>query len=253
MFSQFRWTLGTIWCSLNHESVLWPVHGHYECRTCGRRYPAFSEAPVGTWSKSATFRSAMSILLLGMGLAMSSRTAEAALAMKGQATLGAQSARERYTALAGAAGDLAMSVEIHASLSNSGKSAQLRAIRSLAPIGECRHGVLQLAGDHYGQRASNRAVPGSRGAGIRTAGCFSLGHSSALQIQPTGLSNWSRSEFIRSGVKFRESPPGAPFPIPTPVCSAINRFPVESTSCQQMHNVATPRLGRRYIGKPPNP
>jgi hypothetical protein len=40
---------------------------------------------------------------------------------------------------------------------------------------------------------------------------------------------------------------------PDHLCSAINRFAVESTSCQQMNNVVTPRLGRRYIGKPPNP
>jgi hypothetical protein len=37
------------------------------------------------------------------------------------------------------------------------------------------------------------------------------------------------------------------------LCSAINPFAVESTSCQQMCNVVTSRLGRRYVGNPPNP
>src|SRR5215467_1354739 len=37
------------------------------------------------------------------------------------------------------------------------------------------------------------------------------------------------------------------------LCSAINPFTVEPTSCQQMHNVVTSRVGRRYIGDPPNP
>jgi hypothetical protein len=46
MFRELQWELGAIWCSLMHESVMWPVHGHYECRTCGRRYPAFAEAPI---------------------------------------------------------------------------------------------------------------------------------------------------------------------------------------------------------------
>jgi hypothetical protein len=29
-------TLGSLWCSLAHEAPMWPIHGHYECRTCGR-------------------------------------------------------------------------------------------------------------------------------------------------------------------------------------------------------------------------
>ncbi len=35
--------LGEIWCRLMHESPMWPIHGHYECRTCGRRYPVVWE------------------------------------------------------------------------------------------------------------------------------------------------------------------------------------------------------------------
>jgi len=38
--------LGTIWCSLRHDSLTWPIHGQSECRKCGRRYPAFAEAPI---------------------------------------------------------------------------------------------------------------------------------------------------------------------------------------------------------------
>jgi hypothetical protein len=29
---------GTFWCDLMHDSPMWPIHGQYECRTCGRRY-----------------------------------------------------------------------------------------------------------------------------------------------------------------------------------------------------------------------
>jgi hypothetical protein len=28
----------TFWCDLMHDSPMWPIHGHYECRTCGRHY-----------------------------------------------------------------------------------------------------------------------------------------------------------------------------------------------------------------------
>src|SRR5215813_1058082 len=31
--------LGTAWCELAHDAPMWPVHGQYECRSCGRHYP----------------------------------------------------------------------------------------------------------------------------------------------------------------------------------------------------------------------
>ncbi len=30
--------VGALWCSLMHNSPMWPMHGHYECRVCGRQY-----------------------------------------------------------------------------------------------------------------------------------------------------------------------------------------------------------------------
>src|SRR6266851_9246565 len=33
------WKFGTLWCDLMHDAPMWPIHGEYECRTCGRRYP----------------------------------------------------------------------------------------------------------------------------------------------------------------------------------------------------------------------
>jgi len=29
---------GTLWCTFVHDSPMWPIRGHYECRTCGRQY-----------------------------------------------------------------------------------------------------------------------------------------------------------------------------------------------------------------------
>ena len=51
MFRELRSTIGAIWCSLAHKSLMWPVHGHYGCRTCGRRYPAFAEVPMADRTK----------------------------------------------------------------------------------------------------------------------------------------------------------------------------------------------------------
>ena len=31
--------LGTLWCAFMHDAPMWPIHGQYECRTCGRHYP----------------------------------------------------------------------------------------------------------------------------------------------------------------------------------------------------------------------
>jgi hypothetical protein len=31
--------LGVWWCILMHDSARWPIHGHYECASCGRRFP----------------------------------------------------------------------------------------------------------------------------------------------------------------------------------------------------------------------
>ena len=34
-----RGYIAEIWCRTMHDSSMWPSHGHYQCRTCGREYP----------------------------------------------------------------------------------------------------------------------------------------------------------------------------------------------------------------------
>ncbi len=31
--------IGERWCILMHHAPMWPIHGYYRCRTCGRRFP----------------------------------------------------------------------------------------------------------------------------------------------------------------------------------------------------------------------
>jgi hypothetical protein len=37
--------IGDFWCQLMHRKPMWPSHGQYECRTCGRRHPVCWEQP----------------------------------------------------------------------------------------------------------------------------------------------------------------------------------------------------------------
>src|SRR5271166_6336418 len=146
MLRELRWTIGTIWCKLKHDSLMWPVHGHYQCRTCGRHYPAFAEAQMANWTRRAALKAAVQ-LLLAIALATSARQAHAADALKAHATGEAEAVLERYAASSEWTPWATESVEIHASLPRLEKTGWLRAIRRLAPIGKNRYEVLQLAGD----------------------------------------------------------------------------------------------------------
>jgi hypothetical protein len=39
-FRQENWVVkaGDLWCSFMHASPMWPIHGHYDCGVCGRRF-----------------------------------------------------------------------------------------------------------------------------------------------------------------------------------------------------------------------
>jgi len=38
MNKAFLGYIAEIWCRTLHTSPMWPSHGHYQCRTCGREY-----------------------------------------------------------------------------------------------------------------------------------------------------------------------------------------------------------------------
>ena len=137
MFRKLWSIVGRIWCSLAHRSVMWPVHGHYECRRCGRCYPAFTETPL---------RAAVS-LMLAAALPLLVAPAHAAGKVKPHPSADAEAALERFLA----AGESTLwpteSVEIHASLPKLEKTGQMKAIRRLTSPSRSSFAVLQLAGD----------------------------------------------------------------------------------------------------------
>ena len=50
--------LGNLWCTLMHDSMSWPIHGHYTCLTCGRQHLVRWEREEGPLTSSGVSQSA---------------------------------------------------------------------------------------------------------------------------------------------------------------------------------------------------
>jgi hypothetical protein len=44
--------LGSFWCRHAHSAVMWPIHGRYQCRICGRQFPV----PFDTRAEASSLR-----------------------------------------------------------------------------------------------------------------------------------------------------------------------------------------------------
>jgi len=155
--------LGMLWCDFTHDSPMWPIHGQYQCRTCGRHYPVpwdenrlmltparpIAAEPERTRQlRVPSFRSAILPLaiLLAMLLARTVRASDDAPIV--ESTAGASMAFARYTAGLQQASPWSLeTVEIDASLPKLEKRGRLRAIRRLLPFGKPEFQVLEIAGD----------------------------------------------------------------------------------------------------------
>jgi hypothetical protein len=144
MSNKTSWDLGAIWCGLMHESVMWPIHGQYRCRTCGRRYPALADQAAdearAVPAKRPLFRPALPLLaaVLAVALAHPLRAAQ---------NPEAAAALSQYFSGGGAVRWTAETMEIDAALPKLGKTGRLEAIRRLLPLGQTRYQVLQVTGD----------------------------------------------------------------------------------------------------------
>jgi tetratricopeptide (TPR) repeat protein len=61
-----RETVGRRWCVLMHDSAMWPIHGQYRCRACGREFPAIESTDrlrAGVPVRSAAVSAIRSALL----------------------------------------------------------------------------------------------------------------------------------------------------------------------------------------------
>jgi hypothetical protein len=152
--------LETLWCNLMHDSPMWPIHDHYECRDCGRQYlvpwSGAAIAPVTPVNagrmQAARFSSALLPLVLLMAL-LPGAWAQGADTQSMDSTSGAGLAFARYTT--GAQADSVWAseiVEISAVLPKLGKQGRLRAIRRLLPLGRPEYQVLDSDGDQTVRR-----------------------------------------------------------------------------------------------------
>jgi len=131
---------------------MWPIHGHYQCRSCGRLYsvpwtesaPAVAAPPASGRVRSAGLSATLLVLLLA-SFATAAYTADAPIV---EATGGASLAFARYTASRNEVSPWRLSiVEIEASLPRLAKQGRLRAIRHVLPLGTPEYQVLDMTGD----------------------------------------------------------------------------------------------------------
>jgi hypothetical protein len=145
---------GVLWCDLMHDAPMWPIHGRYQCRTCGRCYAVPWEEPKSERMELAPphirrvrFTAVLVPLAIALGsfLASPARAGDAPIV---ESTEGASLAFARYTAnLEQAAPWRSETIDIEASLPKLKKAGRLRAIRHLLPFGKPEYQVLEIAGD----------------------------------------------------------------------------------------------------------
>jgi len=129
--------IGALWCWLLHDSLKWPIHGHYECSACGRQY----RVPWG--ERESTGAAILSVLLL---MAVVARPGLCAEMVTANAT--AEAALQRFVVSQGESGAWPVeTIRIEASLPSMKKTGRLRAIRRLLPLGPPEYQVLEIAGD----------------------------------------------------------------------------------------------------------
>lgn len=149
--------IAEIWCSLMHDSPMWPIHGQYQCRTCGRHYPvpwfALSGPAVEHRRMSLpSFRAALLplALLAAVVLALPLRAGEPVLPGMSleDSVSGAAAAFARYSAGSEHATPWSLeTVDIDASLPKLAKTGRLRALRRLLPFGRPEYQVIESDGD----------------------------------------------------------------------------------------------------------
>ena len=147
-------SLGEVWCRLTHDSVMWPIHGEYECRSCGRRYgvpwDGAAAVMVAQAAPSTGRRSWGRFASLVVAAAAAIMAWPAKAATESNAIGAANAVFEHYLALNAAGGEQPWTLEtidVEAWLPRLSEHGRLTAIRSLAPQGAPQYQKVEITGD----------------------------------------------------------------------------------------------------------
>jgi len=165
---------GSLWCGVAHDSPMWPIHGRYQCRVCGRFYSVpWQESKVQPRAL-ATVRQSRPVPVRAVLLPLAILLTVIPV-LRGQSppativdsTEGPSLAFARYTAgLEQATPWRLESIEIEASLPKLEKAGSLRAIRHLSQFGQPEYQVLEIAGD---QTVKQQVIARYLSADVRSA------------------------------------------------------------------------------------
>jgi hypothetical protein len=143
----FTEQLGARWCGLMHNSPMWPIHGQYECRACGRHYPVqWAGGGTSPMRQARSFKLPVLplVVILAMFLPTNIQAADAPIVTSND---GAAMAFARYIASQTQTPPWNVeAIEIDASLPKMKTQGRLRAIRRLL-LGKPQYQVLELEGD----------------------------------------------------------------------------------------------------------
>ena len=146
--------LGAIWCSFMHDSPMWPIHGEYRCRRCGRQTPVGwaggaappRTKPAVTNMPTQSFPSALLPVIVIAAMLMPSRVTAAEASVTGSERSAAV-AFARYVAGSpqNAPWDAEI-IDIEASLPRLDRQGHLRAVRHLQ-FGRPQYQSVKMGGD----------------------------------------------------------------------------------------------------------
>ncbi len=159
--------LGAIWCGLMHNTAMWPIHGEYQCRTCGRHcpvpwagarllpvhgeliYPETLQVPASQIRPTSlpSFRSALLPLIVVLATLLPSHARAAEAPIVGANDRAAMAFARYISGLAQTRPWSLETIEIDASLPKVQAHGRLRAIRRLVSQGKPEYQVLEIAGD----------------------------------------------------------------------------------------------------------
>jgi len=142
--------LGALWCVLMRDSPMWPIHGEYQCRTCGRRYlvpwAEGNQSQVPRSHRSVLRSAALPLLIALLLLVVPGARASGSPIVESSNPAG--TAFARYIAgLDGVHPWTLETIDIQASLPKQRKAGRLRAVRRLLPFGKPQFQVLESDGD----------------------------------------------------------------------------------------------------------